>query len=68
MQCFGGRRLSDPLGGMGYYHVLLPRTRAWQRSFLRHLGLTFENRARIGGPPVAVETGCAMSEPHFRFN
>jgi transposase len=27
---------------------------------LAALGLTFKKRARIGGPPVAVETGCAI--------
>jgi transposase len=30
--------------------------------FLRHLGLTFKKRARIGGPPVAVETDRAIVE------
>jgi transposase len=28
--------------------------------FLRHLGLTFKKRARIGSPPVAVETDRAI--------
>ena len=28
--------------------------------FLQRLQLTFKKRARVGGPPVAVETGCAI--------